>query len=64
MIRLLNEEEKLLKQICDKYKVNVDHVKELMKIEHNYSLQEKARRDGLKGLLNEKIENWAGDKQS
>lgn len=62
MIRLLNEEEKLLQQICDKYKVNVDHVKELMEIEHNYSLQEKARRDGLKGLLNEKIENWAGDK--
>ncbi|MBA4603338.1 hypothetical protein [Thermoactinomyces mirandus] len=64
MIRLTEEEEKLLKDSCDKNKVQTEHMKELMEVEHNYSLQEKARRDGLKGLLKEKIENWTGDQQS
>lgn len=52
------EEEKLLKEICEKYEVNPKYLKQLIKIEKDYTNKNTSRRVGIFKDMKELINFW------
>ncbi|WNR45125.1 DNA modification system-associated small protein [Paenibacillus roseipurpureus] len=62
MNRLGFDEEELLLELCDKYKVNPDHLRILIYLKKEYSYKSASKKNELRNEIEKHIELWSRPK--
>jgi hypothetical protein len=58
MSSLINEEDELLEEICRKYNINPQYLKELFRLEKEYADKNMSKRRGLFDRISDLMMDW------